>query len=110
MKPPSAKRAIVWWLLLCGSAGAADLQERTRAAYDHYADEITKRFLNRARGGSATLTDGAPSRVSTPRDGEVVVRPGSQDGIIVLPGGLLHHWRAASFMAGVTLEDALAVS
>jgi hypothetical protein len=111
MERPFAVQPFVWSLLLCLAAPcvAADLQERTALAYARYAEEATKRFLERARGGAVTTTEGAPSP-TLPRDGETIVRPGGQDGIIAVPGGLVHHWLGASFIAGATLEQALDVS
>lgn len=114
MKRPLAAHPIVWSLVLCLAAlrsAAADLQEHTSRAYDRYAGEITQRFLERARAGTPSLTPNTPSsRAHAPRDGEMIVRPGGEDGIIAVPGGLLHHWIGASFIAGATLEDALDVS
>ncbi len=126
MKRPLVARPSIW-LLLFGlvalRAAAADLEERTTRAYDRYAEEITRRFLERARGraaslssdalpGSGPLSGSGPLLGSgrVPRDGEAVIRPGGEDGIIALPGGLLHHWMGASFIGGATLEEALGVS
>jgi hypothetical protein len=94
--------ALVLSLAASAAAVAADLQERTRLAYDRYAEVISQKFLERAQGGAPSLP--------TARDGETIVRPAGEDGIIDVPGGLLHHWIGASFIAGATLEEALKVS
>jgi hypothetical protein len=114
MPRPLATRPIVCSLLVCLAAvhlAAADLQELTSRAYDRYAEQITQTFLERARAGVASTLAGTPSsREYTPRDGELIVHPGGQDGIIAVPGGLLHHWIGASFIAGATLAEGLDVS
>ena len=84
---------------------AVDLNQETALAYERYAEEITKIFLDRVHGG-----DRSGGLLSLPRDGEMRVGPGREDGIIEVPGGLLHHWKGATFISGVTLEDALRVS
>ena len=104
--------ASIWLVLLSLAAlraAAADLQERTTRTYNSYAEEITHSFLERARGGAAPLSDALPGSARIPRDGEAIIRPGGEDGIIVVPGGLLHHWMGTSFIAGATLEEALDV-
>ena len=101
------RSAIVWPLLLCVAAArvaAVDLNEETALAYERYAEEITRIFLERVHGGRSS---GPPA---LPRDGEMRAGPGREDGIIEVPGGLVHHWVGSTFIAGVTLEDALRVS
>jgi hypothetical protein len=39
-----------------------------------------------------------------------VAEPGVEDGIIGVPGGLIHHWRAATFIPGATLDAVLRVA
>jgi hypothetical protein len=90
-------------------ATAADLREESRRAFDSYAEQATRAFLEHIRhaksaGGDAVRGD------ATPRNGDVVARPGREDGIMPLPGGLVHHWAGSTFIAGVTLKDALEVS
>jgi hypothetical protein len=102
---PFGVRPIACALVVCLASAAviaADLQERTRRAYEQYAEAITQKFLERARGGAPSLP--------AARDGETFVRPAGEDGIIAVPGGLLHHWIGVSFIAGATLEEALEVS
>lgn len=85
---------------------AADLQERTRIAYDEYAERATKSFVERARDG----TPDADSHKPLPRTGGIVARPAREDGILSVPGGLVHNWTGSTFIAGVTLQDGLDVS
>ena len=42
--------------------------------------------------------------------GGITVEPGSDDGILMVPAGLVHHWRGAAFMPGVTLADVLTIA
>ncbi|MBI2189607.1 MAG: hypothetical protein HYU37_21185 [Acidobacteria bacterium] len=80
---------------------AAELQPRTSQAYDAYLETATARFLSRVDSG------GPPP---AGRDGVLPARPGSEDGIIGVPGGLVHHWAGAAFLRGARLEEVLAVS
>src|SRR5262245_4307078 len=96
--------------LLCATiVAAADLLEETERAFNGYAEQATQSFLERVRG-SGSATDGAASRAAVSRAGEVFARPAREDGIMTVPGGLVHHWVGSTFIAGVTLEEALDVS
>jgi hypothetical protein len=84
---------------------AADLQEQTQRAYDEYLDNATRLFVDRARQGS--VTSAVPGRAASP---DVFVGPAREDGILTVPGGLVHHWLGSTFIAGATMDAALAVS
>jgi hypothetical protein len=103
--------AIVWALCLClaAPAAAADLQENTARAYDRYLEQARRTFLERVGGGIAA-PDGANARRAAPRDAEVKAGPAAEDGIIAVPGGLVHHWIGSTLIADATLQDALTVS
>jgi hypothetical protein len=79
---------------------AAELRDRTIKAYDAYYDGARRTFVARA------LAD----HDRRPSPGVIVASPGGDDGIIEVPGGLVHHWVGATFMAGVTLQQALTLS
>jgi len=88
-------------LLLCLAhvrTVAAELEPESSAAYDRYMADATKVFLEDRRS------------MGVPRDGEVRVRPARQDGIIPVPGGLVHHWTGTTFIDHAKLADALAIS
>jgi hypothetical protein len=90
-------------IALAGSlhpAAAAELQARTSLAYDVYLDEARRAFPSRTRAVIAP----------TPPSGVLSAGPARDDGIIGVPGGLVHHWRAAAFIRGATLRQGLAVS
>jgi len=88
-------------LFAAGVAMAAELRPHANQAYDDFLEKATARFLARVTkaGGS-----------SGGRDGVVPARPGTEDGIIAVPDGLVHHWAGAAYMHGASLEQALAVS
>jgi hypothetical protein len=44
------------------------------------------------------------------RAGRVIAGPGRDDGIISVPGGLVHHWTGAAFIPGVSVQQVLNVS
>src|SRR5215475_7476044 len=81
------------------AAAAADLEPRTSAAFDAYLQEARRSFVARDRSG-----------VKLPDDGAVSARPARDEGIIHVPGGLIHHWAGTAFARGVTLRSALEVS
>jgi hypothetical protein len=85
---------------LSSSVIAVDLEDRTRKAYDSYLETVRTGFVARA------LLDRSDP---LPTD-EVTVSPGRDNGIIEVPGGLVHHWLGATFVRGATLQRALDVS
>ncbi len=96
------------WLLLLGSAtlaAAVELRGETSLAYDRYLEEARRIFDKRVQG-----QDPSGSRTVQSSDGDLTALPGREDGIIDVPGGLVHHWIGSMFISGVTLEDTLAVS
>ncbi len=82
-------------------AGGADLQPQTAEAFAKYADDATRGFLARARKAAA----GAKRC-----DGVIVARAGNGDGILNLPGGLVHHWLGLAFVKGAQLKQVDAVA
>lgn len=105
-----APRAIPWALCLCltAPAAAADLQEHTVRAYDSYMQQARRAFVERIGG---VVADGSTVRRGAPlRDDEVIAGPAAEDGIIAVPGGLVHHWIGSTFIPGASLQDVLAVS
>ena len=85
---------------------AAELGEATSRAYAEYVGQATRSFLDRLTqppGGNDA--DRAALRAE-----RTIVRPGEEDGILNVPRGLVHHWRGAIFIPGVTLNQAITVS
>ena len=88
------------------TAAAAVLSDAAIRAYTEYAGAARQAFLNRLHDPvAATDTERA-----TLRGGEAIVRPGEGDGILSRADSLVHHWRGAIFLRGVTLDQVLRVS
>jgi hypothetical protein len=102
-------------LLCCALSGAlvtaAELQVRTLRAYEAYVDEARRLFLARVSADSdQSLQQDLATQAQRLRTGEITVNPAQEDGIISIPGGLVHHWTGSSFIVGATLDDAIALS
>lgn len=80
---------------------AAELQDRTAAAFDAYAADAERAFLVRVQN----------ARVSPPRGGRSLeAGPAMEDGVITVPGGLVHHWRGVMIVSAGSLTKAIALS
>jgi hypothetical protein len=90
---------------LIGSAArpahAAELELRTSQAYDAYLEGVRRAFLAPDRNATQTAVE---------RDGGVSVNPGAQDGIIAVPGGLIHHWVGRIFVRDLALRAVVETS
>jgi hypothetical protein len=86
----------------------AELRPATEQAYAEYLADLTRRFEGCAANGEP-LWDTAPGRREALTGGRVVVHAAVEDGILDVPGGLIHHWRGAVFIPQVTLDEVLAV-
>jgi hypothetical protein len=102
---PSIIAAMLLQLAVLPATEAAEspLTQETLAAYKAMAARVERRFVAEARRG-------APMIPSTLVNGEITVAPATDDGILKVPGGLLHHWRGAAFIPGVTLADVLRIT
>lgn len=81
-------------------ASAADLQPEAVRAYEAHAARVVREFPQRVKA----LASGRRC------EGVMRATPGSGDGILTVPHGLVHHWVASAFIPGVTLQQALDVS
>ena len=88
---------------------AADLERTTVAAYDRFLETVAQAFSKQV-GTDAFLAQASPQALDRLRHGEILFEPGSGDGIIEVPNGLIHHWRATAFVPDVTLEEVLRVA
>lgn len=94
--------------VLPSAAAAAELKPETVKAYEAYIAKLEQGFS--PEGGDLWLRHIPPGiREQLQRD-EILVRPGREDGIVKVPDGLVHHWRAAVFVPGTSLADLLAVA
>jgi hypothetical protein len=100
-----SRRFVLMTVTLCvglaPGAWAAELQPRTNDAYDVYLEQAKQAFLARIEKGGPVVAR---------RGGALSARPGREDGIIGVPGGLVHHWIGAAFIPQVTLAEVLDVS
>ena len=92
-----------------GITAAAELAPETAEAYERYVAEIRERF------GAEVLARIPPENASQERlvrlrAGEIVAEPGNGDGILDVPGGLVHHWRGAAFIPDVSLDEVIAIA
>jgi hypothetical protein len=99
--PRAARLTLACWLssaacLAPTPAHAADLQPRTVQAYEKYADQATRDFVARARKTAAGATR---------CDGVIAARAAGGDGILTVPGGLVHHWLGLAFVKGAQLKQ-----
>ena len=85
---------------------AAVLTDAAAKAYIDYVDRARQAFLSRA---NQPVFASDSERTSLRRE-ETLVRPGGGDGIQTMPESLIHHWRGAVFIPGVTLDQSLTVS
>jgi hypothetical protein len=93
---------------LAAPAAAADLQEHTARAFDNYVKQARRTFVERI--GDVAADGPQAERGAALRDAEVTTGPAGEDGIITVPGGLVHHWTGSTFLPGVSLQDVLAIS
>jgi hypothetical protein len=94
---------------------AATLQPQTTAAWNRYVSATEARIARELANGSRFLAQDFLDQRQKARErvlaghipiGEVSTTDGSGHTIPV-PGGLIHHWRGAVFVPGVTLEALL---
>jgi hypothetical protein len=80
---------------------AADLEDRTSRAYEDYVKGAQRDFLARAQ---AAVIPAAPAQ------GGIQARPAREDGIISVPGGLVHHWTGSMVVPKANLRTVVALS
>lgn len=94
-------------LMVCVAAAApppaadSELRERTARAYQAYLEGAERAFVTRA----ARIMPAAGRA-----EDSVSAGPAHEDGIIKVPGGLIHHWSGTAFVPGRSLLDLVAVS
>ena len=101
-------------VVFAATAGAADLQPRTAAAFDRYVQVIEAQmparpaFLWIDRGADATRRQAHDALVR----GELVVESIDRTDTGIsrdVPDGLTHHWIGTVFVPGATVNSALAL-
>jgi len=89
------------------AAPVATLKPETRAAFEAYRDDTIDEFEVQAAQAPLAWAFETDDRARDLAGGEVVAGAGEADGIFEVPEGLIHHWIAAVFVPGVTLETVL---
>lgn len=95
-------------VLLPADVAADELKPETVAAYEEYVATFEQSFVRTE--GTLWLEGLSADQRARVRAGEVLVWPGSGDGILSVPDGLTHHWRAIGFIPNTTLARVLAVA
>lgn len=97
--------------LLAVAAGvvvaAADLEPRADRAWSEYVARAEQAFVAARR---AHVDEAAAAITMVRQPGQPVIGPANGDGILKVPGGLVHHWKGQVFIPGATLSTALDVS
>ena len=88
---------------------AAEPQERTLRAYRDYQEATSEAFMRRVPDVDSWWTADARLRERLERDG-VAAGPAREDGIVGIPGGLVHHWRGVALIPAVELPTVVHVS
>lgn len=105
--------------LLAGPAAATELKPKTVEAFDRYVQRTEERMAAETRDAAAFLwMDRLPEPkrqnvYAQLRQGHIFIeemetREGEQR--VKIPDGLVHHWIAANFIPGVTLQQTLALA
>lgn len=81
-------------------AAAAELTPQTSQAYDAYLEQAQRDFLARAQREDESL----------PRLDGISASPAREDGIVGVPGGLIHHWLGRTYVPNTPLERVVEVS
>jgi hypothetical protein len=97
------------WLSASPGGGlvAAEMEPKTERAYEIYAAEVTREFQTLVSGERFMWALDDAERRHLLERGEIVAGPADGDGILEVPGGLVHHWIAAVFVPGVRLRAVL---
>lgn len=96
-------------LLVPRLAAGAELKPVTRAAWEQHTAEVRQRFTATS-GGPFWVEQATEQERARLRAGTIVAWPAAGDGILHIPGGLIHEWRAAAFIPGASLAKVLNVT
>ena len=107
-----ARRIALACLTLAASArvGAAGLPAETIRAYEDYVGAVRQSFVGHVKTDRSLVDVAGADMNAILKDGRVLVRPAREDGIIDIPGGLIHHWKGVAFIPHVTLQQAISAS
>lgn len=92
------------------TAHAATLKPETLNAWQEYVQSSTTKLRAPLSPASRFLNiDEDQDWLRKVRTGEVLVTPGTSQGVKKVPSGLIHDWVGAAFIANFTLSDVLSV-
>ena len=114
----AAKPALLATILATGNVaglGAAELKDKTVAAWERYIEATERRIAEELAGGERFLAQDFDADAARARRavlaGDVLVdsvETRAADGRkIDVPSGAIHHWRGSILIPGVTLDDFL---
>ena len=113
MKAFTGDRSEPRWFAICVFlalavivAHGAELEDRTLQAYRAYLNDARRAFLTHIEQHPQPVIDDE----AILGNGKIVARAGHKDGIIDVPGGLVHHWIGSAFIADTSLDDALSLA
>ena len=96
-------------LIYVGMPGRVQAEPTAAAltAFNSYVHAVESRLASQHQSQSAFLAPIAPVQQSDTslRRGEVIIEQRTPSGGMVLPGALLHHWRATAFVPGATAGE-----
>lgn len=103
------RSSLVGLVLVC-TAHAATLKPDTVNAWQEYVQSATTKLKAPVSAASHFLKiDQDQNSRRNFRMGEVLVTPGTSQGVKKVPSGLIHDWVGTAFIANVTLRDVLSV-
>ncbi len=98
-------------LLVAGATlRAAELLPETLQAYERYIRQVDQRFSERIESPKGGWIDGLTGGPGKLTGGGVATRAAAENGMIEIPGGLIHDWQGTIFIPGVSLDEVLAVN
>jgi hypothetical protein len=93
-----------------GTTAVAELKPDTLKAWNHYLQEVDARAKARLDSRHSFLwIDEDSERLRQIRAGNIEVAPVADQGLHPVYHGLIHDWIGGAFIAGVSIEDVLAV-
>jgi hypothetical protein len=85
------------------------LNQKTNRAFDDYAAKVEDEMDQRWQGKRSYFwIREHPQAAAAVQKGDLVVEPGTDDGIVPVPEGLIHDWVGAMYLLGAKLPQVLA--
>lgn len=105
MKFPQAFATL---LVLAATVHAAELQEKTLAAWGRYIESVDTRLATASPTGPFLWVDADPKQLQHLHHGDPGVWQIKNLSTQSVPDGIIHHWAGAVFVPNATLSDAVA--